>query len=441
MRMKEMALIAVLAVCVVPAWAQQSGSRGTSEDPAKETKDLKDKAAAVTKAVTAIVSSGTLPQDSQTNQTLQNLIDQLKSINDRLTHLEDEVSDMKGKHQEGKEVAPAVANPLGKTALGGFVQLQYRSSENKGEFDGFGARRVRLNVTNDNDRTHLKVSFDFATTQFGSTVNEAPNAVGQLRDAWVAYDTEPGISKAIFGQQNVPLGYEIERSDTDREMPERTKYNDTFFNGQRAVGVQFRRNFNPNVVAFVGGMNALTFTDPGQRAVTNIGPVGNRLAVVEGIRYQSKKADLGVSGFEGKRQSIYGAAPGQVNPTNDRHFVYVDGRFMFTPKLTLRAEAMVGHDRIPNQTFTAGDNVRDVNGGHVQLAYAFNPANELAVRYEQFDPNIHNSGDLFHGIGGTFLHMLNANLQLSASFERFTDESRATDQSYNVTTLRVQYKF
>jgi hypothetical protein len=438
MRVKEMAIMAVLAVCVVPCCAQQAGGSGTSQDPAKETRDLKEKAAVVTKAVSAIVSSGNLPQDSQTNQTLQNLIDQLKSLNDRLTHLEDEVSDMKGK---GKVVQPPVTSPLGKTTLGGFVQLQYRSSENKGEFDGFGARRVRLNVLNDNDRTHLKVSFDFATTQFGSTINEAPNAVGQLRDAYVAYDTEPGISKAIFGQQNVPLGYEIERSDTDREMPERTKYNDTFFNGQRAVGVQFRRNFTPNVVGFVGGMNALTFTDPGQRAVANSGPVGNRLAVVGGVRFQSKKADLGVSALAGKRQSVYGTPTTLVNPTNDRRCFYVDGRYMFTPKLTLRAEAMVGHARIPNQSFTAGDNARDVNGGHVQVAYAFNPANELAVRYEQFDPNTSKSGDLFHGISGALLHMINPNLQLSAAFERFTDQSRATDKSYNVTTLRVQYKF
>ena len=431
MRIKEMAVVAALAVCVVPAFAQQSGgSSGQDAALAARVKEAKDKAAEVTKALTDAAAG------NQDQQSLQSLIDQLKQITDRLGKLEDEVDEMKK-----KQSAPAAPGVLGKTAVGGFVQLQYRASENPGEFDGFGARRVRVNITNDNDRTHLKVSYDFAVTQFGSTFNEAPESGGQLRDAWVSYDTEPKVSKVIFGRQNVPLGYEIERSDTDREMPERTKYNDTFFNGQRSTGVVARRMMSSNVEVFGGMMNALTATDPGQRAVTNVGPVGNRLAGVGGVRYKSSKFDAGVSGFWGKRHTVRGVNPGDANPTNDRHFVYVDGRYSINSQLTLRAEAMFGHDRIPNQTFSAGDNPRDINGGHVQLAYAMDPMNTIAARYEQFDPNIHNSGDLFHGAGVTWLHSINTNLQLSAAFERFTDETRAANRNWNVTTLRVHYKF
>ena len=429
MRIKEMAVVAALAVCIVPAFAQRSGgSAGQDGALAAKVKEAKDKAAEVTKALTDAAGKG------QDTQSLQAMIDQLKAITDRLDKLEDEVAAMK----KGGQSGGGAPSPLGKTVVGGFVQLQYRSSENPGEFDGFGARRVRVNMLNDNDRTHIKVSYDFAATQFG-TFNEAPESGGQLRDAYVTYDTEPKVSKIIFGRQSVPLGYEIERGDTDREMPERTKYNDTFFNNQRSTGVQFRRMFGANVEAFAGMMNALTFSDPGQRAVSS--PVGNRLAGVGGVRYKSKKLDAGVSAFFGKRQSIYGAVPGQVNPSNDRRFVYFDTRYNVANNLTLRAEAMVGHDRIPNQTFTAGDNPRDVNGGHVQLAYTVDPANTIAARYEQFDPNVHNSGDLFHGDGITWLHQMNTNLQLSAAFERFTDETRVAHRNWNVATIRVQYKF
>jgi hypothetical protein len=188
-------------------------------------------------------------------------------------------------------------------------------------------------------------------------------------------------------------------------------------------------------------MNSLSATDPGQRAVTNSGPVGNRLAGVGGVRYKSPKFDAGVSGFVGKRHTVRGTNPGDANPTNDRRFIYVDARYAVAPKLTLRGEAMFGRDRIPNQTFTAGDNVRDVTGGHVQLAYMINPSDTLAARYEQFDPNTDNSNDLFRGVGLSWIHMLNPNMQLGASFERFTDDTRTLNRNWNVTTLRVQYKF
>jgi len=429
MRMKEMAIVAALTLCVVPAFAQQSsGSAGQDAALAAKVKEAKDKAAEVTKALTNAAANG------QDTQALQSMIDQLKAITDRLSKLEEDVAGMK------KQAPSSSPNPLGKTAIGGFTQLQYRASSNPGEFDGFGAKRVRINITNDNDRTHLKISYDFATTQFGSTFNEAPESGGQLRDAWVSYDLEPKIAKATFGRQNIPLGYEIERSDTDREMPERSKYNDTFFNGQRSTGLVYRRMFNPNVEAWAGMMNALSATDPGQRAVTNVGPVGNRLAGVGGVRYKSPKFDAGISTFWGRRHAVRGTAP-DVNPTNDRRFTYLDARYSIMPKLTMRAEAMFGHDRIPNQTFTAGDNARDVTGGHVQLAYNIDPMNELAVRYEQFDPNTDHGSDLFHGEGLTWLHFINPNLQLSAAFERFTDETRTANKNWNVTTLRVQYKF
>ncbi|MEA2553018.1 MAG: hypothetical protein QOJ65_1194, partial [Fimbriimonadaceae bacterium] len=53
----------------------------------------------------------------------------------------------------------------------------------------------------------------------------------------------------------------------------------------------------------------------------------------------------------------------------------------------------------------------------------------------------HVSGDLFHGFSLAFLHHLRPNLQLSAALERFTDDARTSNRSYNVSTIRVQYKF
>jgi hypothetical protein len=403
MGMKQVALGLVLGAFVVPATAQQ---------PAQDQMDAKTKE-------------------------IQQLEHQVSDLSARLKQLEDDLAAMK-KGAEKPEPKPA---PKSATSIGGYAQLQYRASENPGEFDGFGVRRIRINFLNDaNERTHLKVSYDFATTQFGA-FNEAAESGGQLRDAFITYDLVPKVSKVIFGRQAVPLGYEIERGDPDREVVERSKYNDLFFNNQRSTGLLYRQKLSPNVEGFVGGMNALTFTDPGQRAIQ--GPTGNRLAVVGGVRYKNGSSELGVSAFAGKRQQQVSADSTIVNPTNDRRFFYVDGKIggLGDPRLTLRAEAMFGHDRIPQQSAVAGNDVRDVNGGHVQLAFAMNPKNTIALRYEQFDPNTDNSGDLFDGLSLAYLHYLNPNMQFTAAFERFTDESRATNKNYNVSTFRVQYKF
>src|SRR5690348_1810004 len=123
MRTREMAVIAALAVCVVPAMAQSGNSTKQDQALAAKVKEAKDKAAEVTKALTNAASNG-----SQDAQTLQSLIDQLKAITDRLSHLEDEVSEMK------KPAQASSPSPLGKTAVGGFVQMQYRASANPGEF-------------------------------------------------------------------------------------------------------------------------------------------------------------------------------------------------------------------------------------------------------------------------------------------------------------------
>src|SRR5947207_638574 len=132
MRIKEMAIFAALAICVMPAFAQQAGSGSLSAQDgglAAKIKATKAKAAAVTQVISTAAASGSLPQDPQA---LQSLIDQLKSISDRLTNLENEVNAMKGKQAEAPKLA--APSPLGKTTVGGYVQLQYRSSENRGEF-------------------------------------------------------------------------------------------------------------------------------------------------------------------------------------------------------------------------------------------------------------------------------------------------------------------
>lgn len=465
MRIKEMATIAALCVCAMPmamdqtpATAQQKAPKprvaGKKAEKAKadltlrleEVKALKAEATEVTKKIGELASSGKLPQDPAGIKLMQDMVEQLKQINERMTKIEGQVADVQA-YIDGEKAKPKPdvekdLSALKRTKVSGYVQTQYRDSDLPGQNDGFRMRRVRLNVNHTIDpQASLKVSFDLASSQFGSSFNEPTESTGQLKDAFITYNFQPELGAAgltgIMGRQTVPVGYELERSDADNELPERSQYNQLLFSGERSTGIQFRRAFAGGLTAYAGGFNALTFNDPQQRAIP--GPPGNRLAVVGGVRYASGNLNAGVSGFFGKRASQFGTAP-LANPTNDRRFVYVDGTYT-AGKAYVRAEAMFGHDRLPTAAATANNEDHDMTGGHLQAGYFINPKNQINVRYEMFDPNTDSSGDRLTALGVSYLHYLKPNLRLMLAHEMFNDDARTTKEKYGITTLRVQFRF
>lgn len=454
MRIKEMALIAALLLCAAPLACAQNKRplTGKKAEQAKaelslrlgEARELKDKATEITKTIGELVSSGKLPQDAQGVQTLQQLVDQLKQINERMTAIEKQVQDVQSFIDGERKSMPSMEQVAAaqKTKFSGSIQTQYRDSDLPGQLDGFRMRETRLGVTHQIDKkTSFKLQVELAGSDFGSTINEPTESTVQMRDAFLTYKFDPdrpaNSATAIMGRQPVPLGYDIERSSTEREFPERALYNTTFFPGERSTGIQIRQGLGKNAIVYLGGMNALTFNDPEQRTVQ--GPPGNRLAALGGIRYTNGGFNGGISGFFGKRASQYGT--GFANPTNDRRFVYLDGAYTVNPKVTVRAEAMMGHDRIPTGAATAGNNARDVSGGQFQVGYSFDAQNQLHFRYETFDPNADKSNDQYSGLNLAFLHYLNPNARITLAHEMIRDEARTTKEKYGITTLRVQFKF
>lgn len=472
MRTKKMALAVVLTACVMPlAVAQDAGASQAKVTPKQtksrltpkqakeatdllslrlsEAKSLRDDAARITKTIGELASSGKLPQDAQGVQTLQQLVDELKGINTRLTAIEQQVDEIQGYIEGQKESLPVLMNDvadLKKTKFSGSIQTQYRDSDLPGQNDGFYMRETRLGLTHQIDsRTSFKLQVEMAGSDFGSTVNEPTQTTVQMRDAYLTYDIEPSDvtygTMAILGRQSVPLGYDIERSSTEREFPERAQYNQVFFPGERSTGLQFRRGFGANSLLYVGGFNSLTYNDAQQRVVQ--GPPGNRLALVAGARFFDKHFNGGISGWFGKRASQDDPTVPVTNPTNDRRFVYLDGAYvgLFDPKIVVRGEAMWGHDRLPSEKAKAGNIDRDVQGAQFQVGYKFNSRNELYARYETYDPNTDVSKDRFTGTGLAYLYYINPNARLTIAQERIKDESRSTKKNYGITTIRVQFKF
>lgn len=411
----------------------------------EEMKSLEARATTVTKSLGELAASGKIPQDAEALKLMQEMLDELKAIRERLDKMQADIDRLNGIVEGQKESLTGLSNDV--TSLkahkeGNYVQFQFQDTNQKGgATDAFRMRRVRLGFTDTiSPSTSFKVSFDLAT---GTNQTQA-----QLRDAFLTYIFEKSSVGAdgaiIMGQQNMPLGYEIERSSTAREFPERARYNQVMMNGERGRGVVARQGLGEHALAYIGAFNSLTINDPEQ---ANLAPAPeSKLGVAGGLRFFGPKYDIGISGFVSERPSFTSGSPAQTSPETDRQFLYIDGSYvgLFDPNLFIRAEAMLGKDRVPNATANPTREAHDMAGYHVILGYNLNPRNQIALRYEQFDPNLDAGGNLFSGWGISYNYFINSKARLTLAYEAFVDEARAASLNqtrYHFTTLRMQYRF
>lgn len=434
-----------------------------------ESKDLLMKATDLTINIGKLAASGKLPQDQEAMKIMKDMVETLQEIQDRLKKIDEEIADIKGWIEGQNENLPILGNDvadLKRSKWGNYLQFQYRDTDQAGgQTDAFAFRRIRLGLTQTIDpRTSLKVSFDFAQNAGGLSNNSGV----QLRDAFLTYDIEPSDvsvgTQITGGQVPAPLGYELERSSSEREFPERAQYNRIMFDGERLRGANLKKGLGANGLVQLGVWNALSFNDVETRDVT--GSAGNKLGVTGGLRWSNNNLDVGLNGFwssRAPRQAGYnGTSQTRVfsDEIEDRHFYYADINYvgLFLPGLFIRAEGMIGHDRVPlavNSTTSGSSNSgvsdptdrrlsgKDMAGWQLMLGYNIDARNTLSFRYEQFDPDMDRADNLFSGYGVSYIYYINPGVRLQLAHEVFEDKARASvgDQRYGVTTMRVQFKF
>lgn len=367
-----------------------------------------------------------------------NILQKLEEIERRLADMQRDIEDIQGWIEGQTESLAVMANDIvdiKRFRAGNYVQFQYRdTNEPGGAPDAFALRRVRVSQTNTIDpRTAIKLSFDVAT---GTDTLQA-----QLRDAQLVYDIEPSDVKVgvqmLLGQQPLPLGYELERSSSEREFPERTFANRTIFNGERSRGVYVRYGTGSNSLVHLGIWDALTYNDPEQRG--RAPGVGNKLAVTGGFRVYTSTYDFGISGFVGKRPAFTSGS--QTSPEVDRRFIFADGSIvgLLNPNMFLRGEAMIGKDRVPSTSASPTRTATDMLAWHVVLGYNLSSRNQLALRYESFDPDRNSNGNAVHGYGVAYIYYINPGARATASYEVLFDPTK-TPNRYHTTTLRLQFR-
>jgi hypothetical protein len=412
-------VFAALSLLAVSAFASEQVDQ-------KEVQRLKEAAEAKTKEIGKLAESGKLPTNDEALKLLQQMVQELAEIRERLKRLEN---------------GALTPSQLAATKIlwGGYVQFQYQDTDRKGSssFDAFRFRRVRIGFNDEvNPRLNLRVSFDLAA---GNNQNQT-----QMRDGWAVYDFSGGAKlgrdRVWAGQMPITLGYELERSSADREVPERSQYNQILFNTERSRGIRVRHEGNTGRLE-AAVMNALSINDPEQANLSS-GP-GNKLAILVGGRLNHRHGSVGISGFAGDRPAY--TVNDVTSPLVPRRFAYLDGDYkgFLTPRLTLRGEIMTGRDRLPNATPGVNRVDNPMAGYHLLGTYQLSAKELFALRWEHFDPNTSAGGNALHGIAASYVRNLTSMSRLMLGHEIFVDQSRASQGQtrYEVTTLRLQVRF
>ncbi|MBX3117714.1 MAG: hypothetical protein KF784_01515 [Fimbriimonadaceae bacterium] len=422
-----------------------------------ELKRLEESADSVVKKISELTTSGGVTQSDEVIAQLKRMVDELSEIRSLVKRIEQEVMDLRSGQTTQKSTTDKLGQDvsnLKKTQITLYSQFQYQDSDriypasslNTTANDAFRFRRIRLGVKHQADeRTGIRLGIEFAN---GTNQSQA-----QIRDAYVMYSIRPmkGQEGTTFlaGQRNMPLGYEIERSSSEREFPEQALYNSTLFNSETGRGVALRYGIDANQTMEVGLWNSLTINDPEQKDLP-AGP-GNRLAMAARYRYTDGGFSMGVSGFAGKRPA-YSQVISNVlttSPEVDRRFVYLDAAYqgLFDKNFTLRGEVMKGKDRVPSSTPGAGKVAHELSGFQIQAGYLLNARNRFDLRWEQFDPDLGSVANAINGYGLAWTHYLNPNMKFTFAHEFFFDEARDANASvnfqkrYQISTFRLQFRF
>jgi phosphate-selective porin len=401
------------------------------------------------------------------------------------------------------EIEPirSLVEKLSKIKISGYIQGQFQYAEWAGinSFEGgnfpaasdkrFSVRRGRLKVMYDNTYTQMAIQID--ATEKGVTLKDA---YALLKDPFLhAF----GLTVGVF---NRPFGFEVPYSSSLRESPERARWEQTIFPGERDLGAMI--TFNPPSTSRFNWIkvNAGLFCGNGINSETDkrkdfIGQISlNRSAWGEKIKW-----GVGVSYYNGGvyqgnkfKYTLNTLADGSTGFTVDstdsnkgkyahRDYYGADVQFSIdwpAGITTLRGEFVTGAQPagpilssspnagviVPTDTYMRP--FMGYNAYFIQnIAHS---KHDILVKYDSYDPNTEVSGmqiaskytdggvqkntklsaaDIKYDTWGFgYIFHWDQNIKITAYYAMVKNEKTAltnyeNDLKDNVFTLRVQYKF
>ena len=349
---------------------------------------------------------------------------------------------------------------LKKFKFSGYVQARYEISEDSADSiriepggtivpanrERFYIRRARLKLTYvAGPLSEAVVYFDGGQDRVARLLE----AHVTIRDPW----TVEHVHGITVGQMNVPFGYELERSSSVRELPERSRAENALFPGERDRGMKLVSAWTPQLETVVGifnggGINHPVFsaTDP-SRAKDLLGRV----------RWAQGTVDVAVSGYNGK-ETLPLAGRDQEN---DKTRYGADAQLYFgVPSLgggSLMAEGYWGKNlnadslralvvsNLPVAGADLSHLTTDFQGGYLMYVQNLGEQTQFAARWDYFDPNTDLDHDQFERWSFGLNYFYDGNTRLTVSYEApNTDKSSAGgfyNPADNLWTFQFQLKF
>lgn len=349
------------------------------------------------------------------------------------------------------------------------------SNINKNEdFNRFGIRRGRL-----------KFSYEKGIATGVFQIDMTDKGLG-LKDAYLQIkDKKFSQSSLKVGVFNRPFGYEIERSSSSREAPERARVVTTLFPEERDLGFMISLKPNKNSPLNFLKLDAGVFAGNGIKSdIKNRKDFIGHLSLTKsfnkiiklsgGFSYYNGGVYQGTQNIFTSHNNLFlvDSSSSNIGKNAGREYFGIDAQFEVMSMLgltTLSGEFITGTQpgdkggsKSPNSA-TAGNYdlyIRHFNGGYVSLVQDLkNIPFSAVVKYDWYDPNSEISKDdiglnqtgkaeiSYQTIGFGLLWKINNNLKATAYYDMVKNETSRnlsgydTDKKDNMFTLRLQYKF
>ena len=191
---------------------------------------------------------------------------------------------------------------LKRLKISGYVQAQWQRAQQPG-IESFAGGNFPTNVQNRFSvrRGRVKVAYEWDFSQFVLQIDVTERGVAikdayaSLTDPWTKYFTVTG---GIF---NRPFGYEIAYSSSNRESPERSRFTQTLFPGEREVGakllIQAPKTSRFNFLSLEGGI--FNGSGPVTSDFDSYKDFMGRLAITRNTTSEKIRYGLGVSYYRG----------------------------------------------------------------------------------------------------------------------------------------------
>jgi phosphate-selective porin len=351
----------------------------------------------------------------------------------------------------------------------GYVQARVENAENQSDsvrvtgspaaataFNSqrFFIRRARLKLTYDASPLSQAVFYVDGGTDRTIRLLEA---YVTLLDPWTPLHQH----QLTIGQMNVPFGYEIERSSSVRELPERSRAENVLFSGERDRGLKWVSAWTPRFETVLGvfnggGVNHPDFpnTDPTKakdvlgRARWSQGSLdvagsyyrGREVTPLTGPDVTTDKTRLGLDA-----QVFYQLAPFGGGTLRGEYYGGTNANPDSVRALT-ETPASPASGRLPRAGADLDHFATDFSGWYAMWVQNLGEHWQLAARLERFDPDTNVDHDQFERLGLGVNWFFDGFTRVSLAYD-VPETDRALpgggfeDPADNLWTVQVQHKF